>query len=153
MVRKIIKKDMLANLTSLRFVLTLLLVSAVFFVNGFVFVNRYKQELEYFNAESSKNLSGLSLASKNLSNVSEYVQIIHKQPKITNLFYEGFEKSLPNTFKINAFSVQNPEITGNINFFFPRFADIDWVFIISLILSFVALRVCFEVLIGKKQKW
>jgi len=152
MVRTIIKKEILTNITSLRFVLTLLLVTAVFIVSGFVFVNRYKQEIDDFSAKSNENLSGLNESANNLSSVSLYVQTIHKQPKLTQLFCEGFEKSLPNTFKTDVFSIQNPEVVGRTNFLFPRFADIDWVFIISLILSFVALLLTFDSFSAEKER-
>ena len=152
MVWTIIKKEILTNVTSLRFVLTLLLVTAVFSVSGFVFVNRYTQGIEDFSAKSNENLSGLSETTNNLSSVAIYVQTIHKQPKLTQLFCEGFEKSLPNTFKTDIFSIQNPEIVGRTNFLFPRFADIDWVFIISLILSFVALLLTFDSFSAEKER-
>ena len=121
----LIRKEMLANVTSLRFVLTLLLVTAIFVVTGFAFVGRHKQEIKDFSETSNENLSGLEEASENLSKVPSYVQTIRKKPKITQLCCEGFEKSMPNTFKMNAFSIQNPEIVSRSNFLFPRLADID----------------------------
>ena len=152
MLRTIITREILANITSLRFVLTMLIVIIVFIVSGFVFVNRYNQEITDFRDNSNSNLSGLNDTSKNLSSVTYYVQTIHKQPKLQQLFCEGFEKSLPNTFKLDTFSIQLPEIVGRTNFFFPRFADIDWVFIISIILSFVALLLTFDSLSAEKER-
>jgi len=152
MLRAIIKREILANITSMRFVITLLLITSVFLISGFVFVNRYKHEVENFSAKSNKNLSGLNGASENLSSVASYVQIIHKKPKITQLFCEGFEKSLPNTFKLDVFSIQNPEIVGKSNFYLQRFSNIDWVFIISLILSFAALLLTFDSLTAEKER-
>ncbi|MBC8235415.1 hypothetical protein H8E77_38200, partial [bacterium] len=134
----LIRKEMLQNMTSLRFVLTLLLVTVIFIVSGFVFVGRYQQETKDFRDISNQNLSRLKAASENLSNIPNHPQTIRKQPKIMQLCCEGFEKSLPNTFMVNGFTISNPKIVSRTNFLLPRFADIDWAFIISFILSFVA---------------
>jgi ABC-type transport system involved in multi-copper enzyme maturation permease subunit len=148
----IIRKEMLAYVTSLRFVLTLLLITVVFIISGLVFVGKYEQEVESYGNTSNENLSGLEKASKNLSNVPNYTQVIRKQPKITQLCCEGFEKSIPNTFRMSAFSVQNPEIVARSNFLFPRFADIDWAFIISFILSFVAFLMTFDSFSAERER-
>jgi ABC-type transport system involved in multi-copper enzyme maturation permease subunit len=148
----LIRKEMLANVTSLRFALTLLLVMVVFVVSGFVFVGKYERETEDFTDTSSKNLAGLEEASENLSSVPNYVQTIRKRPKITQLCCEGFEKSMPNTVKVSGFEVQNPESVSRTNFLFPRFADIDWAFIISLILSFVAFLMTFDSLSAERER-
>lgn len=144
MLFSIIKKELIANLTSLRYFLTILLMIAVFIANGFVFINRYKQEIADFSTNSNKNLALLNENTRNLSSVVNYIQTIYKEPKLIQLFCDGFEKTLPNTFKINVFSIYNPEVVGRTNFFFSHLANIDWVFIISLILSFVALILTFD---------
>ncbi len=120
----LIRKEMLANVTSLRFILTLLLVMIVFIVSGFVFVGKYSQEVADFRNAESKSLKGLAEALKNLSKVPNYHQTIRRRPKFTQLCYEGFEKSLPNTFTVNAFSISEPGMASRTNFLFPRFADI-----------------------------
>ena len=148
----IIRKEMLANVTSLRFVLTLLLVTAVFMVSGLVFVGKYDQDVESFRDILNENLSGLQKASGNLSDIPNYTQVIRKQPKITQICCEGFEKSLPNTFKMDGFTIQNPEIISQSNFLFPRFADIDWAFIVSFILSFVAFLTTFDSFSAERER-
>jgi len=152
MLRTLVRKEMLQKMISLRFILTLLLVTAIFIVSGFVFRSRYKDQVQDFSATSNESLSGLREAAKNLSQIASYVQTIKKQPKITQLCCEGFEKSLPNVFRVNVFSIQNPETVGKSNFLFPRFADIDWAFIISLILSFLAFILTFDTISAEKER-
>ena len=131
---------MLTNVTSLRFALTLLIVVVAFVVSGFVFVAKYSQEVKDFREVSNGRLAGLERASGNLSNVPNYNQTIRKRPKIEQICCEGFEKNLPNTFVVNAVSMFKPKVVSRTNFLFPLFADIDWTFIISLLLSFVTGR-------------
>ena len=152
MLGTIIKKELLTNITSLRFFLALCISIAVFIADGIVFVNKYNFELKEYEEATNKNLSSLNEVSKNMSRVASNVQTIHRKPKLTGLFCAGFEKSLPNTFKLDVFSVQLPEVSGDTNFFFSQFFDIDWMFIISLILSFFAILLTFDSLSGEREK-
>ncbi len=56
MICHIMRKEILENLLSLRFVLSLLLVICLFAVSGFVFVANYKQQSEDYWKEANKNL-------------------------------------------------------------------------------------------------
>ncbi len=152
MLRTLIRKEILANVTSLRFVLTLLLVAIVFIVSALVFVGRYEQEMRDFSHTSNRSLSGLEEGAERLSQVPGYVQTFRKRPKLMQLCCEGFEKSIPNTFRMNAFTMEYPEIVSGASPLFPRFADMDWTFIISLILSFAALLMTFDSLSGEKER-
>jgi len=148
----LIKKEMLANVTSLRFAMTLLLVAVVFIVSGFVFVGKYNQEIQDFSEVFNKNLAGLEEASNNLSRIPNYVQVICRRPRAIQLCCEGFEKSIPNTFRMSGFTMHDPESMSRTNFLFPRFADVDWTFIISLILSFIALLMTFDSFSAERER-
>lgn len=152
MLGTIVKKELISNITSLRFVLALLLLIVVFAGGGFVFVSRYNLQMSEFTEESSKNLSALNGTTDNLRHLAYHVQTITKGPKITRLFCEGHEKLLPNTFKLDVFSVQLPEVSGDTNFFFSQFFDVDWMFVISLILSFFVILLTFDSLSGEREK-
>lgn len=148
----IVKKEFLGNLTSLRFMLTFLLVVSVFIVSGITFVGKYKEELADYVAISHKNLEGLQSESRALNLIPYYTQTVRKKPLATQLLAEGYEKLLPNTFRLDAFSLRYPEVDSRSNFLFPRFADIDWAFIIAFILSFVAVLMTFDSLSAEKQR-
>lgn len=151
MFRELVRKEILENIQSLRFVLSLLLIVSVFATSGFVFVGKYRQELEDYSRETNKNFSALSKRAKNLSELAFYKQAIWRKPKVLEFCAEGFEKSLPNRFKVNVFIVDHPEVQSRSNFLLPRFSDIDWVFIISIILSFVALLLTYDSICGEKE--
>jgi len=140
----IIRKETIANITSLKYFLTILLMIIIFTASGFVFVNRYIQEINAYSINYNKNFSGLNDKSKNFSELVNYKQTIYRKPKLMQLFCDGFEKTLPNTIKMDIFSIDNPEVVSTTNFFFSRLTNVDWVFIISLILSFVALILSFD---------
>jgi len=151
MVRQILRKEILENLLSLRFILSLLLAISLFAASGFVFVKRYEKQSQDYWKKINENLTSLSEQSKQLYQLAFYKQGIYKAPRPLTFCVEGFEKSLPDCIRFDAFTSDLPEVRGQGNFVLPHFSDIDWVFIISLILSFVALVFTYDSICGEKE--
>jgi len=151
MIRQIIYREILENLLSLRFILSLLLAISLFAAAGFVFVGKYRQESQDYWKDTNENLSGLSEQTKRLCDVARYRQTVYRKPKSLALCTEGFEKYLPNSFRFNVFSMYIPQVRSRGNFDLGRFSDIDLAFIISLILSFVALIFTYDTICGEKE--
>jgi ABC-type transport system involved in multi-copper enzyme maturation permease subunit len=151
MIRQIVYKEVLENLLSLRFALSLLLTASLFVVCGYVFVNGYgEQSGDYWN-KTNENLSALRKETDQLYKVAFYKQGIYRKPQSLGLCAEGFEQSLPNYFKVNAFTADLPATKGQANFALPHFSHVDWVLIISLILSFAALVFTYDSICGEKE--
>jgi ABC-type transport system involved in multi-copper enzyme maturation permease subunit len=151
MIRQIIHKEILENLLSFRFILSLVLIILLFAVSGFVFVGKYRQQSSDYWAKTNENLEGLSGQSHQLYRLAFYRQSIWRKPNSLALCCEGFEKSLPNCFTFDVFSSNLPEIRGRGNFTLSRFSSIDWIFIISVILSFLALVFTYDSVSGEKE--
>ena len=151
MIWHIIRKEILENLLSLRFMLSLILIVSLFAVSGFVFVNKYSQQSQDYWKKTNKNLSSLSEHTNKLYELAFYQQEIYRKPKLLTLCAEGFEKSLPNYFKFDIFTMKLPEVKGRSNFTLPHFSDINWVFIISMIFSFMALIFTYDSICGERE--
>jgi len=151
MIRQIIRKEILENLLSLRFVLSLVLIIVLFAVSGFVFVGKYKQQSSDYWEKTNENLAGLSKQSQQLYRLAFYRQSVWREPKPLALCTEGYEKSLPNCFTFDVFSSDLPEIKGRGNFTLSHFSNIDWAFIVSVILSFLALVFTYDSISGEKE--
>jgi ABC-type transport system involved in multi-copper enzyme maturation permease subunit len=151
MIRQIINKEILENLYSFRFILSLLLIIVLFAVSGFVFVGKYGQQSSDYWEKTNENLTGLKEQSRWLYRLAFYQQSVWRKPKPLALCAEGFEKSLPNHFVFDIFSSNLPEIKGRSNFTLSHFSSIDWVFIISMILSFLALVFTYDSVSGEKE--
>lgn len=152
MIRQIVRKEILENVLSLRFILSLLLTIALFAASGFVFLSRYAKQSQDYWKKTNGNLSALREQSSQLYRLAFYQQKVFRKPKPLTFCVEGFEKSLPNRFTFNVFTTELPAIEGRGNFTLPHFSDIDWVFIISLILSFVALAFTYDSICGEKEQ-
>jgi len=151
MIRLIIFKEILENLLSLRFVLSLVLVISLFAASGFVFVGKYTDQSADYWRETNKNLAALRERAGALYEVAFYEQTVWREPKLLSLCAEGFEKTLPNYFRFNVFTADLPGVKGRGNFALSHFSDIDWVFIISAVLSFVALVLTYDSMCGEKE--
>jgi len=151
MIRQILRKEVLENLLSLRFILSLLLTISLFAASGFVFVNRYEKQSQDYWKKTNENLTRLGEQSKQLYRLAFYKQEIYKRPRPITFCVEGFEKSLPNCIRFDAFTSDLPEMRGQSNFILPHFNDIDWVFITSMILSFVALVFTYDSICGERE--
>jgi ABC-type transport system involved in multi-copper enzyme maturation permease subunit len=151
MIRQIIHKEILENLLSFRFILSLVLIIVLFAVGGFVFVGRYKQQSSDYWEKTNENLAGLGKQSQQLFRLAFYRQSVWRKPKPLVLCTEGFEKSLPNCFTFDVFSSDLPEIKGRGNFTLSHFSNIDWAFIVSVILSFLALVFTYDSVSGEKE--
>ncbi|NQT00848.1 MAG: ABC transporter permease subunit [Planctomycetes bacterium] len=151
MIRQIIYREILENLLSLRFILSLLLAVSLFATAGFVFAAKYRQESQDYWKNTNENLSNLSEQTKRLCDAARYKQTVYRKPKALALCTEGFEKYFPNYFRFNIFSMYIPGVKSRDNFDLGRFSDMDLVFIISLILSFIALIFTYDTICGEKE--
>jgi len=151
MIRQIVYKEVLENLLSLRFVLAVLLTVSLFAICGYVFVNGYGEQSKDFWKKTNENLSALREETDQLYKVAFFKQGIYRKPKPLGLCAEGFEQSLPNLFKVNAFTAELPATKGQANFALPHFSHVDWVLIISLIMSFAALVLTYDNICGEKE--
>jgi ABC-type transport system involved in multi-copper enzyme maturation permease subunit len=152
MIRQIVYKEVLENVISLRFLLSLLLAILLFAASGFIFLSRYKKQSQNYWKITNENLLALQEESDHLYKLAFYQQKIIRKPKPLMFCAEGFEKSLPNYFRFNMFGYNLPEIEGRSNFMLPHFSDIDWVFIVSMILSFVALVFTYDSICGEREQ-
>jgi ABC-type transport system involved in multi-copper enzyme maturation permease subunit len=151
MIRQIIAKEILENLLSFRFALSLLLTILLFTVSGLVFVGRYSVESADYWAKTNENLTGFREQSDQLYRLLFYKQNAWRKPKPVSLCVEGSEKALPNCLAFDAFAARLPEIKGRSNFTLSHFNSLDWVFIVAMIFSFLALVFAYDVVSGEKE--
>jgi ABC-type transport system involved in multi-copper enzyme maturation permease subunit len=150
MIFVIIRKEILQNLLSLRFILLLLLIISLFASSGFVFVSKYTRQMDDYWKSSNKNLAAFSERADQLYKLAFYDQEIWRKPKALTFCVGGQEKSLPNCFGTDAF-LSVWWVKGRHNFLLHHFGDLDWVFIISLPLSFMALFFTYDNICGERE--
>jgi len=147
---KIIQKEILQNLLSLRFIFSLLLIVSLFASSGFVFVAGHRAQSDNYWKKTNDNLSGFREQADQLYKLAFHEHEIWRKPKPLTFCVGGHEKSLPNCFGTDVFDAVW-RVKGRHNFLLHHFGDLDWVFIISLPLSFLALFLTYDSICGEKE--
>jgi len=150
MIFKIIRKEILQNLLSLRFIFSLLLIVSLFACSGFVFVAGHRAQSDNYWKKTNDNLSGFRDQADQLYKLAFHNHEIWRKPKSLTFCVGGQEKSLPNCFGTDVFGAVW-RVKGRHNFLLREFGDLDWVFIISLPLSFLALFLTYDSICGERE--
>lgn len=144
-------KEFLAHFKSLRFQISFLLIVGIMTFSGLMFSIKYRQELEDFSQNRIENSDLLSEHAENLSTVAFSRQQVYTAPSPLELLAEGRRKLLPNSFKVNVFTLSYPEQKTRANYLLSRFNDLDWSFIIVYFLSFLALLLTYDAISGERE--
>lgn len=151
MIRQILGKEILEYIVSLRFLLALLLTISLFAANGVIFARRYEKQLTEYSQKANEDLEGFRAQSGRLFRLAFHQHEIYAKPGALTCCAEGRERSLPNCIRFNVFRSSLPEVRNQGNFTLPPFSDIDWAFVVSAILSFVALVFTYDSICGEKE--
>jgi ABC-type transport system involved in multi-copper enzyme maturation permease subunit len=156
MILHVIRKEILHGFLSLRLPFTLLLVTAVMASTAFLFLEDYQQQLADYNGNIKDNLQKVSQRADGswlaLANVfSRNHQWVYRTPTRLAFLAAGHEKNLPNAFEVNAFSIQSPTKRFRGNYFLRWSEDMDWAFVISVIMSFAAIVLVYDSISGERE--
>ncbi len=153
MLRTILKREILHNLYSLRFQVSLALVLCVFVVGSFSFVRNHDAGLKRYQEVQAHYLEELRAEAKaSATELAVNKKTFSLRPRDNAFIYDGKEKYLPNAIVFsawNVFSFLNK--SGSTNPFLNAFEELNWSFIVALILSFVALLLTFDAVSGEKE--
>ncbi len=153
MLRTILKQETLHNLYSLRFQVSLVLVAAIFVVGSVSFVKSHESSLEKYREVQNQFTEEMRAQAKSgATNLAVRKKTYTMRPRDNAFIYDGKEKYLPNAIVFsawNVFSFLNKR--GSTNPFLNAFEELNWSFIVALILSFVAFLFTFDAVSGEKE--
>jgi ABC-type transport system involved in multi-copper enzyme maturation permease subunit len=152
----IIRREILNGFLCLRLPFTLLLVTAVMVSAAFLFLEDYQQQLADYDRNIQDNLQKVSQRADGswwaLAGVfSTNHQWVYRAPTQLAFLAAGHEKNLPNAFEVNAFTIQNPTRRLRENSFLRWSEDLDWAFVISVIMSFAAIVLVYDSISGERE--
>jgi ABC-type transport system involved in multi-copper enzyme maturation permease subunit len=152
MVRTIIKREILHNLYSLRFILSLSLVLGAF-VAGSLSAVRNQESARIRTAEiQAQETKALQDDARNATALAVNRRTYGLPARPGAFIFEAKEKYLPNTIRFNAWNVFSFENrSGSANPFLIRSDELNWTMIVGLILSFVTLLFTFDAVSGEKE--
>jgi ABC-type transport system involved in multi-copper enzyme maturation permease subunit len=153
MLRTILKQEILHNLYSLRFQVSLALVLCIFVVGSVSFVKSHDAGLKKYQevqAQYTEEMRDEAKSSATALAVNRKTYTLRSRDN--GFIYDGKEKYLPNAIVFSAWNVFSfLNRSGSTNPFLNAFEELNWSFIVALILSFVALLFTFDAVSGEKE--
>jgi len=153
MLKTVLKRELLHNLYSLRFLISLALLIGVFIAGSFSFVKGHALNLEEYRQTQTRFLDGMKKdAAGNVTDLAVSRRTSTLRPRDNAFIADAKEKYLPNAIVFsawNVFSFENK--SGSANPFLKKFDELNWSFIVAMIVSFVALMFTFDGVSGEKE--
>jgi ABC-type transport system involved in multi-copper enzyme maturation permease subunit len=153
MLKTILRREILHNLYSLRFLISLALLIGVFIAGTFSFIKGHTSNLDKYREVHVQFLGEMKTQAENSATVLAVTQRTYTlRPRDNSFITDAKEKYLPNAVVFsawNVFSFQNR--SGSANPFLNKFDELNWAFITALIVSFVALLFTFDAVSGEKE--
>jgi ABC-type transport system involved in multi-copper enzyme maturation permease subunit len=157
MIFHIAKKEFIENLMTLKFTLSFMFCLILVLLSVIISTRNYETRLsEYSSMESYNKAQGYSLDNP------KFKIRIQKRPEVLSIFAIGVEKRLGNSFEIAYW--QPPFIAQSYRTdpmsvflhsqrrrFLEEFSDIDFVFIMKVIFSLLAIFLVYNTICGEKE--
>jgi len=151
MIRRILWKELLNNLRSLRLSLTFILLMLSVMIAGLVFAQKYHQMIEDHSRNVNVDLQRMRDRAKSTNDLAFHEHRLYKSPNPMRLCAEGREKYTPNSFLITICQIDGMENRTRLNFLRARLEDLDWAFIIGVIVSFAAIILTYDAISGERE--
>ena len=175
MIWHIAKREILDNLTRFRFALTLILVMVLMVMNAVVFVSsQYPRRIAEYSEDTNQAVESLKTKSSNLSELAvKGPGYLHKPVSALTFIAMGEDANLPKRvegapsggygigmttpdFSFNYswsanWWLQYPQHTSRKNDSLPNFTELDWTFIIGLVMSFMAILFTYDAISGERE--
>jgi ABC-type transport system involved in multi-copper enzyme maturation permease subunit len=153
MLKTILKREIQHNLYSLRFDLSLVLVLGVFVAGTFSFTRSHRNALaNHRQAETQFQSKIKDQAEQNATALAVTLRTFPLRPRDNAFITDGKEKYLPNGIVFSAWNVFSfLNLSGSTNPFLNAFEELNWSYIVAMILSFIALLFTFDAVSGEKE--
>lgn len=151
MLRHIIRKEILGNLTSPKFVFSFILCTILILVSVYTGMDNYRSELAEYHAAQALNTEGLENQASWQSLAGAGIIII-KPPQILSTIAIGIQDAVGRNAKVGAaFDPKLIESKYDNNPVFAIFGPLDLTLIVKIVLSLFAILFTFDAIAGEKE--
>jgi len=152
MLKETIHKEIRETIATPKMIVSFVVILLVMIVNGLIFSIQYNRKMSTYNQIKIENENGLRESTSSLFDLLFYQQKLIKPPSSLAFITEAEGKNLPNGMQINYFDEQSPEFYKVKNHYFSAFQSIDWIFVLTYIISFICLAFSYNAFSGEKVK-
>ena len=159
MLLTLIKREIVSNVLSFRFIVTFLLFFCLILISIFVQTNKYQTRVR--SAEISRTAHRASLSNiKGMQEKNQQVdELLFNQgvyadlpPQPLSIFVGGLEESLPSQVHMARFNQRKIDENFYQNPLFALFATPDYSYVVNIIVSLLALLFVFDAICGEKER-
>ena len=166
MIWHITKRELFDHLNSLRFILTVVILSALMVTNAVVHLRTHPERVRNYSENVAKSFNKLKSRTELYSLAEKGPGNLYKRPSSLAFIADGGTAYLPgHTSNEGTWSKSGPGWKVKSNWWLsygsanpdakdlrPQATKIDWVFIITYLLSFIPLLFTFDALSGERQQ-
>lgn len=144
--------EVIRLLRSLRFRISFVLIVLLFAGGSRLFVSLYTEQLTtYEQLRTDAELKDRHL-SGNLTNFANHLRIFRFSPRVDGFIYSCQEEEMVNSIQYNVWNAGGLEVEqGMLNPLLNAKSSVDWTFIVSIFISFIALLFSFDSICGEKR--
>ncbi|MDE0084986.1 MAG: ABC transporter permease subunit [Candidatus Poribacteria bacterium] len=171
MIWHIAKREILDNLTRFRFALTLILLVTLMVINAVIFVSsKYQRRIAAYSQDTNAAMESLKERNSSLGELAvKGPGNLYKQPSPLGFIATGTDAKLPKRVtgsgvsgsswrapnfyysSSNNWSLEYPQDVFQKNDALPNFTELDWTFIIGLVMSFMAILFTYDAISGERE--
>ena len=152
MLRDIIRKEILDNITSPKFVFTFLLCTVLILLSVYTGVTNYRAEKKEYTASLALNKKNME-AQPNYQSLAGIGIKISKPPQVLGTVVTGIEEAVGRVAPVNIAADPNlVDSKYSSNPVFAVFGSLDLMFIVKIVLSLFAILFTYDAIVGEKEK-
>ena len=168
MIGHIVKREFFDHLNSLRFALTALILVALMVTNAVVHLQSHPDKVRRYSEKVTTDQNKLQSETEPYQLLKQGPGKLYKRPSALTFIADGSDAFLPGAGTTNwgswsrtagsggqvksIWSLDYPTANPNARDLRPKATKIDWVFIITYLLSFIPLLFTFDALSGEREK-
>lgn len=139
-----------SDLKDLKYLISFLVILLLFILNGFFFSVNYQEKINAFSQFNNDNIENLKKASLNLNILAFTDYQVMKRP-LTSSFIVGNKQNIfPDSYGISVQEITFPQKSEKNSMF--NTILIDWLFIISIIGSFLVFVLSYDAISGEREQ-
>ena len=168
MIGHIVKREFFDHLNSLRFALTALILVALMVTNAVVHLQNHPDKVRRYSEKVTTDQNKLQSETEPYQLLKQGPGKLYKRPSALTFIADGGDAFLPGAGTTNwgswsrtagsggqvksIWSLDYPTANPNARDLRPKATKIDWVFIITYLLSFIPLLFTFDALSGERER-
>ena len=167
MILHLVRRELLDHLTSLRFALTTFILLVLMVTNAIVHLRTHPQRIQKYSENIIASENALEYRTQLYLLLQKGPGRLYKRPSSLTFVADGGEKFLPQTIEkggswrttgigLNALEsiwwMSEPHLTQNVSQSLHATTAIDWVFIITYLLSLLPFLFTFDAIAGERER-